>query len=477
MDNRTRAALLLAAVMLVPAAALEAQATTGRLQPTAASEPAKMAFRTAMFEAQNLGTERARKQLVAALAADPQFGLAQVYQTVLADGITPAERESRIAPALGAMGKASPAEVLLALYWRETSAGRGAAAVPIIKAATELVPEDAEIAYIYLNTQQVGKSAAEQVALQKRFLERFPTHAAAYNQLAYTSWRVGDGAGALDAVQQYAKHAPDHPNSHDSYADILLLVGRADEAAAHVARQVELDPEFAIGDTKLGTIQLTVGDVRGARSHFATALTHARTPGQRIQARHWQAASHVYARDARAAVRELNAIAEIATAANMPGAVALAFDRAAVIDAYIGNRKAVAGHLAAAAAAATTDAQKSTYQVHAAIALSRSGMAEAARTAAAQFAKLTPDSGFGPTLDAILALDRKDYAAAESALAKVTDSDPLVKSLRAELMVRQGRKAEGQALKQDVLSSSVKMDGNPPVEFLYVIARMRASSL
>ncbi len=479
MSLQTGAAWLLGAALLAPiAASVHAQRVDARLQPTATTEPAKKALREALYEAQNVRPGQARKHVAAALAADPQFGLAQVYQTVLTQGMTPAAREAAIAKNLGAMGSATPAEVLLALYWRETAAGRGPAAAPILKAAADLVPDDPEIAYMYLNTQQTGKPPAEQAASIRKLLERFPTHAAAYNQLAYTLWRAGDGEGALAAVQQYAKHAPDHPNAHDSYADILLLLGRGEEAIPHVQREIELDPDFPGAHAKLGSIQLTMGKVREARAHFATAASKSVTPAERIEVTYWQAATHVYERNARGALQDLMRVAETARAENLPGAVALAYDRAALVDAYIGNRKAVPSHLAAAEAAASNPNQKATYQAHAAIALSRIGRTEEARAAASQFAASEgADSNVINSLNAIIALDSKDYRAAEAAINKLTEPDVLTKALRAELMLRTGRKAEGQALRREVLASSVKVDGNAPVDFIALLGRMRADKL
>lgn len=476
---RTRSVWLLGTALLatIPAPVL-AQAADTRLQLTTTTEPAKTALRSALYEAQNVRPEQARTHLEAALAADPQFGLARVYQTVLATGMTPAGREAAIAQNLGAMGSATPAEVLLALYWRETAAGRGPAARSILKAASDLVPGDPEIAYIYLNTQQAGKSATEQSAALRQFLQRFPTHAAAHNQLAYTLWRAGDPDGALAAVQQYAKHAPEHPNAHDSYADILLLMRRGEEAIPHVQREIELDPDFPGAHTKLGTIYLTMGNVREARAHFTTAAGKSATPADRIEVAYWQAATHVYERNARAAQQEITRVMEIARTEDMAGALALAHDRAALIDAYLGNGKAVPAHLVAAEKAASNPNQKATYQAHAAIALSRIGKTQEARAAASQFAASTDaDANVVNSLNALIALDSKDYGAAEAALAKLTEPDVLTKALRAELMLRTGRKAEGQALRQEVLTSSVKVDGNSPVDFIALLGRMRADKL
>ena len=477
MTIQTRAAWLFGAVLSAAIAApVHAQPADGRLPST--TEPARSALRSAMYESQNLRPALARTHAAAAITADSQFGLARVYQTVLAAGMTPAAREAAIGRQLGAMGSATAAEVLLALYWREAAAGRGPAAAPILKAASDLVPNDAEIAYMYGNTQQVGRSATEQVASLRTFLERFPAHAAAHNQLAYTLWRAGDPEGSLAAVQQYVRYAPEHPNSHDSYADILLLLGRGAEAIPHVEREIELDPDFPGAYTKLGSIQLTMGNVREARAHFVNAAGKATTPADRIEVANWQAATHVYEGNARGALQDIMRVAETARTEKMSGELALAYDRAALIDAYIGDRKAVSAHLAAAEAATTTPNQKATYQSHAAIALSRIGRTQEASAAASQFAASAgADVNVVNSLTAIIALDSKDYPAAEAAIGKLTEPDVLTKALRAELMLRTGRTAEGQALRREVLASSVKLDGNPPVDFLALVGRMRADKL
>ena len=481
MTRQARAAWLLGAALLAPSAlSLHAQVVPAASQQPAPTAPstaaAKAAFRNAIFETQNVGGDRAQKQLDAALAADPQFGLARIYQAFLSTG-TSAEREARISATLGALNGASPAEALLAVFWREQAAGRGAAAVPIIKAAAELAPNDAEINYIYANTQRTGKSAAEQVAVLKSFLQRFPKHAAAYNTLAYILWRTGDRDGTLAAAQQYVQNAPEHPNAHDTFADILLLLGRGQEAIPHVQQIRRLDPTWPFAEAKLGAIALTMGDVKAARTHFSTGLTPATDPADRIDAAYWLVATDLVAKDTRAAVEQINRIADVAKSADVPGAVSLAYDRAAVLEAYVGNRSVVPARLSAASAAATNNNQKATYQAHAAIALSRLGQGEAARAALAEFTKLGGPADAVPALEALLALDAKDYGAAEAALAKAPSMDVLPRALRAELLMRTGKKAEGEALRKEVMNASLKQDGNPGVEFSALIGRTRLASL
>lgn len=482
MSHQPRAAWLLAtSLFLAPLTVLPGQASGTQLQLTSASEPAKRAFRAAMVESQNVAPDRARMQVATAVREDPAFGLAQVYQTLLTTGMTGEERAARIGQKLGSMGTATPAELLLALYWREVAAGRGVAAVPILQTLSSMVPNDPEIAYILDGTQRVGLSAADQVGKLRRFVARFPAHGAAYNQLGYSLWNLGDSQGALAAMEQQMKVSPDHPNAHDSYADILILLGRGAEAVPHVQREIAIDSAFGGALTKLGGIYLAMGNLPGARVQFDKAVSVATNPAARLEAMGWQVAYHVYARDARAAVQELSRMVTVAKDAKLAGAVATAHNRAAVVEAYMGDRKTVAMHLGAGEAAAVTVPQKAGSHLHAAIALSRAGKREEARAAAMRFAAAAPNNaGTNETnrlLDGVLALDGKDYKAAETAIGGMTGKDPLTKALRAELLMRTGRKAEGQTLQREVLAASVKQNSNSPMEFLWLLARMRVAAL
>jgi tetratricopeptide (TPR) repeat protein len=478
MSRKPRALLLGGALLATSALTVHAQVQpAANVSSSASTEAARAEFRKAFFEVQNVGGPRADKHFQAALAADQRFGLARIYQTVVAPGMTAAEREARISESMGTLGSAKPAELLLAAYWRETAAGRGAAAVPIIKTAAELAPEDPEINYIYNNTQRAGKQPAEQVAMLKSFLQRFPNHAAAWNTLAYTSWRTGDREGTLAAAEKYMQVAPQHPNSHDTYADVLLLLGRGQEAIPHVEQIRRIDPDWTATEAKLGTIKLTMGDVKGARTHFDEVVRTATEPQERIEAAYWLAAVDLHAKNPKAAVQQITRIADVAKGADLPGAVVLAHSRAAVIQAYTGDRRGAQASLAAAQAAAMNDNQKATHQAHTAIVLSRLGQADDARAAATQFASLQPNNPGIPGIDAIQALDRKDYAAAEAAIAKTPQMDVLPRALRAELLLRTGKKAEGEALQKEVLSASAKQDGNPFVEFSALVGRLRLTSM
>jgi hypothetical protein len=156
-----------------------------RLELRGASEQAKMLFREAIFETQNVGGAwRVRRAIDSAVKLSPQLAIARVYQAFTGPG-TAEVRARAISELLPSLSSAPPAELLLALYWREVAAGRGPAAVPVLRALAELVPGEVDIAWMYVNTQVAGKPVAEQISMRREFMKKFPTYAAAHNTIAY----------------------------------------------------------------------------------------------------------------------------------------------------------------------------------------------------------------------------------------------------------------------------------------------------
>src|SRR4030095_7261940 len=118
----------------------ESAAPPARLELRGSSEQAKMLFREAIFEQQNVGgATRIRRAIDSAVKLSPQLTLARVYQAFTGPG-TGEVRAQAITDLMSTMSSAPPAELLLALYWREVAAGRGPAAVPVLRSLTELVP-------------------------------------------------------------------------------------------------------------------------------------------------------------------------------------------------------------------------------------------------------------------------------------------------------------------------------------------------
>jgi thioredoxin-like negative regulator of GroEL len=469
--------LILSALLLAAPFAVSAQQqvsnvtrTAARLEPTTSSQPARDAFRAAWFHQQNVHPAGAQSKIAEAVAADPQLGVARAFQAFLAPG-SAAERERRINEAMSEMRGASTAELLLALYWRELAGGRATQANELLGTVAAMLPQDPEIAWQYVQTQ-TAPSAAERV---RSFLQVFPQHAAAQNTAAYAYHAAGDRAGSLVAAEQYLRLAPDHINSHDTYADILLLHRRLPDALTHIGHELAMDPQHAPGLMKRGVIRMMQGDVAAARADFTAVHDANTTFTARAPARLWLALSHLYARQPRVAVRMLGELAGEAQAANAPGWASSAHGWAAVIDAYTGQSRAVAGHLDAARIAQpdVTSAQL----VAATVAYNQIGDAVRARESLAQLTQRAPNNPNLPLLNALVALRARDLNAADAELADVPATNLLGNALRAELLLRQNQRARSFTLRDEVLASSIKTDGNPNADFMKLVARLHAQQL
>lgn len=429
-----------------------------------------MLFREAIYETQNVGgATRVRRAIDSAVKLSPQLTLARVYQALTGPG-SGEERAQSITDLMSTMTSAPPAELMLALYWREVAAGRGPAAVPVLKALTELVPGEVDIAWMYVNTQVVGKPAAEQIRMRREFTAKYPTYAAAHNTIAY-QLAATDLDAALQEVREYVRLAPNHPNSHDSYADLLLLQRKPAEALPHVQRELELDPLFTAGAMKLGAIQLMMGDAAAARAVIAREQAKFTDAATIREFTYWTAATYAYSGDVKSARTTL---ASILSTELTPPQAAVVHERMAAIEAYLGDRKAVSGHLTASDAGTPPAAHFALK----AIVLARTNDLDQARAAVTQFSSMVPATNtFAHVLNAYIAMQAKDLATAESELAASTTNDLFTRAIRADLLNRKGQKAEAAALKQEIASSSMKLDGNAPIDFAKLMAKMHVDKM
>ena len=449
------------------------------LELTSSSETAKREFRMMLAEIFNLRPAKARSHGLNAVAADPNFGLAKIHlaRPTLSPELSATARVEEMSRGLGLMTTASAPEILLGVYAREVAAGRTATALPILRAAADMVPGDQDVAFMLMNAERAGRPIAEIVSRERAFIAKYPDFTGVYNQYAYDLQASGDSAGALAAARRQVELLPDHPNAHDTWADILLLQGRIDEAYLHTEASVKLDSTYVNAYVKQGTIALVHGQYAPARALFKRASDIAGIPAARVEARYWTAASYLYQHDVKAALRELAAASDEATAAKLPAAqLALPHLRMAVIEAMVGDRKTVETHLAKAAELAPANTLNQT--LHATLAAGALGDAKAAEDGARAYAAATGASApLSHTLAAVAAMAAKNLPAAEAHLAQSPPTNLLAKTLRAEVMKAKGQVAEARVVRDEILKAPLKLDGNGPLDFTKLVARLRAERL
>jgi tetratricopeptide (TPR) repeat protein len=344
--------LSLAAIAATSAGPLVAQ--TGapapgptRLELTHVPTAARAAFHAGVLDLTNVFFERGITHLEEALRLDPSFGLARVFLAMVAP-MNAEARATEMDRGVADAAKGSVGEVTFAMALRANRLGRRAEAQELFKTARALLPDDPYVANYASGV--TGNSLEELTMALRQLTIDFPDWAPPYNSLAYNLNRAGDRAGALTAVTKYMELAPDHPNSHDSYAEMMQFEGRFDEAVTHYRQALMIDATYAAGYTGIADARQQQGRGADARAALTEGLAHATTPNAKVALHRQIALSFASGGNLRAAETALGEAMQEATGANLAPIAANLHRDFAMVNAMAGNANGVAGHLNAAGA-------------------------------------------------------------------------------------------------------------------------------
>lgn len=236
--------VLLFSLTLLLATATLAQAQ--RMPVTTSSDAARTHFTQGVEAISHADFARARPHFEAAVAADPDFALAHLYQAVLApDG----ERDAPMR--LAAAGSASDAERQMIESYAANLEGDHDREAALLTALAERFPSDPMPMFWWANTEANRGRPAEAVAAAEQALTADPSFAPAYNLIGYAEMAAGNADAAGAAFQSYIRLAPDEANPYDSYGEFLMNQGRLDEAEAQFEMALAKDPTFSVSQTNL----------------------------------------------------------------------------------------------------------------------------------------------------------------------------------------------------------------------------------
>ena len=287
------------------------RADEGKMPITTASEEARTAYLQGRQLLEDLRFTDAHQYFLEAVRADPGFAMghlrvantsstAQDFFAALqravetTDGCSDGEKMQIRAFEAGVNGEPdvqrSQLEALVAAYPRD---------------------ERARNAYaVFLFGQQEDKAA---IAEYRSATGINPDYAPPYNQLGYALRRVGDYAGAEEAFQRYTSLIPDQPNPYDSYAELLMKMGRFDESIVKYEQALEVDSNFVASYVGISNNRMFMGQMDEARATLAGLEEIARTDGERRQACTWAAVSYLHENDSEQALAEIQRRYDIAS--------------------------------------------------------------------------------------------------------------------------------------------------------------------
>jgi tetratricopeptide (TPR) repeat protein len=318
-----RTTLLVCAVIALASSPVVAQQK--QLSVTTASPDALVLYQKALDYAENVESESARPLLDQAIQKDPGFAMAYALRADTGAGFN-VSRENRD-KAVSLVDKVSPGE----RHWILAAQAQADGDVPNMKQhlveLLKLHPNDRHVAYFAGNASRLVDDT-EALTYFKRATTIDPTFAAPYNQIGYIQLRKGDLPGAEQALKQYIANRPDSANPYDSYAELLLRMGRYDESIAQYEKALTKLPEFAGSLIGIGHNNVFKGDYAKARASYKRLYDTGNAP-DKASSLYWTAVSFVHEGKPTEALQALEQQREFAIAEKLtPTAMSAHLDQA-----------------------------------------------------------------------------------------------------------------------------------------------------
>ena len=273
----------------------QGQSQGKKLPVTTASEAAARYFETGMVHFENHRWNFALRDWRDAVELDPKFALA--YTWICFTATDPAEESDARAKAKAAMSTVTPPERLMVKWITGAHENNYVESIQAMNDLLAAYPKDGRLNFLagYWLYRQDEYDHSKKPTLQA--LADDPNYATAYNQLGYLYSRTGDYPKALEALGKYVQLLPNEPNPHDSYAEVLRLSGRFDEALEHYRMALKIDPTFYISQKELGETYSLMGQEERARAEYAKAIHDA--PSSGLKAEYLQKSALTWIREAK----------------------------------------------------------------------------------------------------------------------------------------------------------------------------------
>ena len=301
-----RVALALLAVCAASAPAVaQTAAAAGKIPITTSSEEARALYLKGRDLAEKLRATDARRFYEQAAAKDAGFALA--YVGLANTSGTNREFVEAVTKAVGLASKVSEGErhMVLAL-----DAGLKNDPAAVLRHYTELValfPKDERAQTLLANTYFGRQEYQNAIDHFVKATEINAAFSQPYNQMGYAYRFLGKYGEAEAAFKKYVELIPGDPNPYDSYAELLMKMGRFDESIAMYNKALAIDPNFVASYIGIGNDQLFKGQPAAARETFAKIAKVARNTGEKRTAHFWTAASYVHEGATDKALAEIDA--------------------------------------------------------------------------------------------------------------------------------------------------------------------------
>ncbi|HMD47907.1 MAG TPA: tetratricopeptide repeat protein [Bryobacteraceae bacterium] len=258
----------------VSAAALD----TAKIPITTTSEEAKKEFLLGRDLSDRLLGQESLQHFERAVALDPDFASAELALAM--NAVTAKDFFDHQKRAMSLADKVSEGEKLLILANEAGANGDVTKQKDYLEKLVASFPND-ERARFGLANYYFGQQEMEPaIEHYKKATELAPGYSPAYNVLGYAYRQQGDYADAEQAFKKYIELIPNDPNPYDSYAELLLKMGRFDDSLTQYHRALSIDPKFNPSHFGIAADQMYRGKSQEATAELQKMADQARNDGE-----------------------------------------------------------------------------------------------------------------------------------------------------------------------------------------------------
>lgn len=304
--------LLLTFMFIVP---VDLLAQVKEVPVTTTSKEALNNFLSGRDKTENMQTVLAASLFDKAIQQDPSFALAYLYRSQVGGGYNVFRQN--LDKAINLQGKVTDGERQMISYFKASAEGNGQLQKESLFQLLNSYPDDKRVEslvgeYYY----GINDFQAALVYLNKA-TELDLNFAPAYNMIGYCQSALNNYPEAEKAFQTYIRLIPDNPNPYDSYAELLLKLGKYDESIAQYKIALEKDPQFASSLSGIGNNYVFKGDYEGARKYYQQYSDNSVTTPGKLDALFLKALTYIHEGNSEEAVKTFNDYRALADKENL----------------------------------------------------------------------------------------------------------------------------------------------------------------
>ncbi len=278
---------------------------------TTSSKEAMNFFLSGRDKFENIEFAEAAEFFDKAIQQDPNFALAYLYRAQSGSGYNVFRHN--LDKAVSLTDKVSEGEKLLILYFQSLFYGDGQKQKEYLDQLLKSFPSDKRVNSFAGVYYYVFADYSTALVYFTKSIELDAKYASVYNMIGYCQSALNNYQEAEKAFQTYIKLIPNRPNPYDSYAELLLKMGKYDESIAQYKNALEKDPGFTTSLAGIGNNYIFKGDYGSARKFYQDYFDKTSDIDGKFSAIYWKATSFVYegkTKEALAAFDEYRALAE-----------------------------------------------------------------------------------------------------------------------------------------------------------------------